>query len=149
MSRVYISFLLTLDRRRKLNQRSDDIMLKLCQSFFCPFHPNFNAYYGSSRSTWALPLAGFLKLISTRIFKTLGELSIAAAGDWDNFLTVVEIPEFNSFNNHAGIFYFFYKTYWIIKKFILRYKRLERTFISSIKWTDQIFQLKTGENLRK
>jgi len=56
-------------------------MLKLCQSFFCPFHPNFNAYYESSRSSWAFPLAGFLKLISTRIFKTLGELSITAAGD--------------------------------------------------------------------
>jgi hypothetical protein len=34
------------------------------------------------------PLAGLLKLISTRICKTLGELPKPAAADFDNLLTV-------------------------------------------------------------
>jgi hypothetical protein len=95
-------------------------MLKLCQNIFCPFHLKFNAYNGSSRGGRSLPLAGLLKFDIDKNFQNFRGIILTAAGNWDSFLTVIEIPEIHALGSRAAFFLFFYKTYWIIKKFILR-----------------------------
>ena len=82
-------------------------MLKLCQNIFCPFHLKFNAYYGSSRSGRPFPLAGLPKIDIDENFQNFRGIILTAAGDWDSFLTVLEIPQNHSLGSRAGFFLFF------------------------------------------